>query len=488
MIFNPDTFHYTKYWKFPRPKKMAQYQAKQLPQYNNRNVMIVNQQQFYDEYFPSGHKIFDEEYFPNIFFEVNAKNPKSKQQGKAIVEHPVMRIAYPIQQMVVEVLLSQMFGNDVVFTDSNLGQKGKAEALSNLQQLWLDKNMATCIHEFAEGALSTGDAAVVFFIEDETVKWKVLSYLKGDTLFLIKDDYDKPQELVRQYTRDDMESGESVRCIDVIDNVSITTFVEKDGEWKMLDPQKHSFPFLPAIYYYRREGAVWTPVQPSIDAIELMVSRLSEDGRTKTKAKYYLKTENPNTLEVHSMGSSDLMIGTKDSDLKLVQGAEISSQFKFEYDTHTDVLERSMGIVFPKMKSSGDMPTGSMKILFYPAERVITNLIHEFNEPANQLAQLFLKCILVEYPNNGFNDLKVNAWIKVFTPQDDAAQTDMACKAYASGIVSRQTASKNVPFSANNEAALLKEQDEIEFKEEQKREKLKTSIDTPHEERSPNQE
>ena len=76
---------------------------------------------------------------------------------------------------------------------------------------------------------------------------------------------------------------------------------------------------------------------------------------------------------------TDLIITDSDGDFKLVNGAEISTQFEFEFNTQLELIYNSLGIVFPKHKSSGDMPTGSMKMMFYPTERIVMSLIHEYD-------------------------------------------------------------------------------------------------------------
>ena len=75
-------------------------------------------------------------------------------------------------------------------------------------------------------------------------------------------------------------------------------------------------------------------------------------------------------------------------------------------------------MVFPKSKSSGDMPTGSMKMMFYPTERIAYQLINEFNSIIDKINRIVKDGIMFEMPNiaNDIAKMNITVFIKMFTP------------------------------------------------------------------------
>ena len=271
------------------------------------------------------------------------------------------------------------------------------------------------------------------------------------------------EAFARFYSIED-EKGSVVGCCDIIDKDYYTTYRTKEKGWEFVESQAHGFRTIPVVYHCRREGAYHTSVQGNIDETEKSISRLSEDNRTKSKSRYNLKTKNPNNIQVANMGLSDLIITETDGDLKLIAGADISTQFKYEYEMQMETIYNKLGIVFVKSKSSGDMPVGSMKLLFYPTERVCRNLKEEFNGTLDKINTIFKAGIAMEYPELALNMAKfrVNASIKTFTPQDDQSYNQMVGQLLSYGAISTQTAAESTTVCANDEYKRIEAEDAVE--------------------------
>lgn len=158
-------------------------------------------------------------------------------------------------------------------------------------------------------------------------------------------------------------------------------------------------------------------------------------------------------MEARSTGLTDLIVTDSDGDFKLVNSASMSEQFKFEYETQMELIFNALGIVFPKHKSSGDMPTGSMKMMFYPTERVVMSLIHEFDAAIDHINSIVKQGFVSEYPQytTQIAEGNIRASIRMFTPQDDGTKADSLVKLKQANIISGETASDEAPYSANNE-------------------------------------
>jgi len=415
-------FNNKKFWEIPKPtgSKVSH------PAYDR-----VTQVKFYNEYFSTGHKIFDPSWYENITI--------NDEAGRFQQLYYVNRVSVPVQKMAIDIILAHLLGNKTHIVDGTLREN---KALPLYKEYWQSRNIDTARYEFVRSCLSLADGALLFYRENGILKWQMLSYFNKDEYNMEYDKYGKPLNFYKFY--DD-------RC-DVYDDVNCTTY-QLDGKWNVLSVVAHGFNGMPVVYHRRNEGAFWTPVQSNIDTVEVMLSRLSEDNRKKFKSIYHLKTHDPESVETRSTGLTDLVVTDSDGDFKLVNSANMSEQFKFEYETQIELIFNALGIVFPKHKSSGDMPTGSMKMMFYPTERVVMSLIHEFDTAIDHINTIVKQGFVAEYPEytTPITDGNIRASIKMFTPQDDSTKASTLVALKQANIISGETASDEAPYSANNE-------------------------------------
>lgn len=444
-MITPENIKKNKIWSLPKPK--GNYKSTTISSSSDHRF---TQQRFYDEYYPTGHKIYSHLHFPDI--------PILNKAGRPIEYHKVNRISIPLQKMSIDICLAHLLGNQTAFMDTTVGEN-KQELMSQYKDFWNAKNMEVLRNSLIKSILSVGDGAALFYKDGKELKWKVFSFLEGDEIYEVKDKYGETSHFGRFYTILD-EDGETKNYCDIYDKDYCETFVN-DGAWSSFDKQLHGFKKVPVVYYCRREGAFWTPAQENIENLEIMLSRLSEDNRTKTKARYHLKTDDPKSVQTSSAGGTDIVITGVDGDFKLLSGADISTQFKFEFESLFEIISNVLGMVFPKSKSSGDMPTGSMKMMFYPTERIVLQLIHEFNGLVEKINSLFKEGMTFEHTElaSELTKLNVSASIKMFTPQDDAATANWLGQALTYGSLSKQTVAETMPNAASDEFNRLEAQE-----------------------------
>ena len=397
----------------------------------------VSQEKFYAEYFPTSHKIFDKTYYED--FNIYDENQK------LLGVHDVNRISVPFQAMSIDIILAHLLGNKIYLSDSTLKD---SPALPLYREYWDERNVNVGIYEFVKSALSLGDAALLFYRDTKTrkLKYQSLSMFDGDEFYMEYDKYKEPYKFYKYY--DD-------KC-DVYDDSNVYTYLvasETEDTPKLLSTTAHGFKGMPVSYKKRELGAFWTPVQGNIDNLELMLSRLSEDNRAKFKSLYHLSTDNPEDVETTKAGTMDMVITDKDGDFKLIPPAEISTQFEFEYTSLKEIIFDALGIVFPKHKSSGDMPTGSMKMMFYPTERVVMSLINEFDSSIDEINDIVKQGFIVENPDyqDSITKGNIKASIRLFTPQDDMARNENIATLLDKGVISEETAAEECSIASNNE-------------------------------------
>lgn len=436
-----------KYWYIPQPSS----DLSRKPTFER-----VSQVKFYNEYFPSSHRIFD----PTWYQDLGMYDKNKKFLGL----YRVNRVSVPIQMMAVDIILAHLLGNKTYLVDGTLKENA---ALPLYKEYWEDINMDTGRYDLIRGVLALADGAILFYKEDKKLKWQVLSMFTNDVFNMEYDKYGKPLKFYKFYDN---------KC-DVYDKQSCTTY--KIGEtWTKVTQELHGFNGIPAVYRKRESGSLTTRAQSNIDNMEVMLSRLSEDNRKKFKSLYHLKTRDPQSVKTESSGLTDMIVTDQDGDFKLISGADMSEQFKFEFDTQMKLIFNSLGIVFPEHKSSGDMPTGSMKMMFYPTERVVMSLIHEFDSMIDEMNEIVKQGFVMEYPNQLELITKGNirASIKMFTPQDDASKVDSLVKLREKKAISSETIADEAPYAANNEQIRLKNEQKSDMEEEIELERRKADL------------
>ena len=110
------------------------------------------------------------------------------------------------------------------------------------------------------------------------------------------------------------------------------------------------------------------------------------------------------------------------------------------------------------------MPVGSMKLLFYPTERICRNLKEEYNGTIDKINAIFKAGIIMEYPELALKmvNFRVNASIKTFTPQDDQSYNQMIGQLLSYGAISTQTAAENTTVCANDEYKRIEAENMLE--------------------------
>lgn len=442
-----DKINFERKWTFPKPK-------------DNEEITLT-QQNFLNEYYPSGHKIYDAAYFPDKEITIEVPAVKGGQPAhKMVLPVKVKRIALALQSMVIDVIMPHLLGSDIVNKQIVVDKKNEdAEAITLFNNLWKYKNIHHKIWEFIEDSLICGESALYFYFDEGKLQAKTLSYIKGDELCPKYNKFGNVETLYRKYKSID-EDGDEKTYIDKIDKTSVSTYNE-DGE--LISTDQHPFPFIPVVFHRRRDGAYWSKVQSSIDSIEWNISALSEDNKSKTKGKYHIKATNPKQVQSTTIGGSDVIVTDINGDFKLIDPVNLSEAFKYEYDALKENIFDPLGIVFLKMKASGDMPTGSMKLLFYATERVCRQLTKEYSDAVQTICNIFKKGLGMEIPNIKVNDDKfiIMSSIPVFVPSDDIATLTATADAYSkNGMTFKSVVRANPKFLEATDVEEKKQENE----------------------------
>ena len=467
---NLEGINFDKVWEFPKaPNGFMDINLKERK----------TRQDFINEYFPTGHKIFDTIYYPDLYYKVKGKVGKEveKQTGKTAWKSiPRKRISAPIQHDSTAVILAHIFGNRIVHRDiSPIKDKESNKIMTAFQNLWDYFNMDSLIQTFFERTLICGDAA--FFLTTNSRKeivCKTLSFLDKDKIAVEQNIQGEVLKLYRQYSAKN-EQGELNTYIDVITSEYIATYTS-EGDVISYQPLLQSF--IPIVYHYRPDGAWWSFVQSNIDEYELEFSDLSQDNKAKAKGKYFMSTTSPHKVNLQTFADSDVFVADKDSDMKIIQPANFSEAFKFTMEENKEIISHSLGYIFPKVQSSGDLPTGSMKAQFYPTERICKKFINEFAPVLDEISWIFQQLIDGLYPELNIGKVKISSKIKLFSPTDNLSTMTATADAYSKGAMTiRGLIAANQEYLENSDIDFFEEERQREY-EAKSEDKNKTSVQT----------
>ena len=430
---------------------------------------IVTQSDFLRELQPSGHAINSDEYYPDILKEeiysiTDEDGNDTGRKGTRIYKEFVPRYAFAFQQIILIKQLVHLCGNDIQFELNEENPTSEQNSLlSNIRKGWLKKDMEIAFYESAKSVKSTGDTAFVGFMKNGKFRWKVLSFLNGDTLYPHYDEAGELKLLARAYNSYD-ESGNTVtEWMEAWDDKFmyklkrnagnhksiIDKFIQKLGYdgYSIVQKHPHGFKSIPVAYKRDENGPCWSDSQNSIDGYELSFSQMAQNNEAFGFPIMYLQGENilpsqhdlDGSIKVLTLGVDD-----KAGFLEQPSGSEsYQRQLEFFYKM---IYEQSFTVIPPELKS-GDLPAAALKILYSPAYEKAKTDAQEYQKFLNDMVEIFLYGYGMEMENSiNFMSLPVKAWIEPYVHVNNSSvMTDLAI-GIQNGFVSKETASKKASF------------------------------------------
>lgn len=414
---------------------------------------IVPQERMLAELNPSAHDV------NNI--SIRKDKYLKDDDGNIVDSKEVARVAVALQQIISTKQKIHLTANPIKFTLTEPNRtENKEKDFVEFKQAWVDKNMHVYLSKFVESWLDTGDAALYVYRNNNIVGCKEFSFKNGDVLCPHYDYYGNLKVFGRLYQSVD-NKGKTVSMLDVFDKTYVTTYRKggrfgrmfNSGGWVPVEnPRKHGFEDVP-IVYKRSDDACWGHVQSLIDSFEEALSRMSENNR------YYANSILFISGNVGEMPS-------RDDDNKTIQG-EVGTDAKFLATPESnqaqmnelDVLLKQIFLgtftvnVSPdSVKSSGDLPGITVKLLFSPATEKAISSAKELDESIDRLIKLFKYGYGLEVKKSTeMNNLKLRGDFKIYTPENDAETAQIINDGVFSKAISRETANEIYPLAVNGE-------------------------------------
>lgn len=468
------------WWEYtPEKYDNRDYEAKRD---DNRSVVMPldfnyripkTQADFLREYYPTAHKIFDENVYPDAM--------KFDPETNKWYKQPLSRTAFPFQQLIAKKHTLHLTGNDVQFEIADGAEDESKEEeyqtmLIRFKKTWNMTSMEQVMYKAINAWNIVADAAVVGYLtKDGKFGAKVLSYLDGDVLYPHFDSITGEMNLfARKYYDYDENGYESTEWLEVWDDKSLWRFCKGSGKaetddvltynlgdgysvsgYHLVSCKPHGFPFMPVGYIRREDGPCWSAVQRNIEDYEESFSYLRENNKAFGFPIFFAKGDGDSISiggDMHG-AAKYVVLNDKDADAGFLNGTDASNAFATQLDKEYNLIYELSFTVKPPELKSGDLPGVALKLLYSPA---IENGMNDA-----QTLQPFLDKItdIVKFGTGyelnkqaDFMELPINAWIKVYVHQNVQEEISNIATAVQNGFLSHQTASERCPeFPKNDE-------------------------------------
>lgn len=426
---------------------------------------VVSQGQFVREYYTSGHLINDATYYPDRI--------KYDEEKKQFFSEKVVRCAFPLQMIITSQHLVHIAGNDIrhELTDSETSEE-REKLFLKWQKGWLDENIETRLYFFYKSAYIVGEAALLFYLKDEKMYTKNLSFLNGDTLYPHYNSITgKLDAFARKFSDYDEENNEYVQWLEVWDNKYLRRYrrdvqgfrgtVTKVKElfgldgWTLVSEEEHGFERVPVAYHRREEGACWSFVQDAIDKYELAVSYLCQNNMAYAFPIMVLKGDNV-SIEGDIYGQVKAITADMESDIKYLERSDNTAAFELQLNTLLRQIFLGSFAVMPPEVKSGDLPGVAIKLIYSPSlDRAMIDA-KEFDHVIDDVQQLFTYAYgIQERKTTEFAKLQILSYIVPYIHQNTAELINNLVQAVAAGILSKETGSELTTYGKNYEFAKI---------------------------------
>ena len=457
------------------------------------------QKDFEREFYPSGHKINNPAFYPDIYREEKKEifdeddNPTGKFT-RMLYKESVPRYSFAFQQVILVKRLTHICGNDTQceFAIENPTHEQQV-SYNKLRGGWLTKDMDIRMYEAYKSVFATADAAIVFYLDNGSLVTKTLSYSDGYVLYPHYNRSGKLECFAFSYFAYDENGNAVTEYLAVYDDTYRSVLKQGVGKHKtfkerikgifkidgytLVEQTEHKFKEVPVAYIRNEEGPCWAASQPCIDGYEISFSQMAHSNQAFAFPIMTLQGEN---VDIHNDLNGTIKIIAMDQDSKagFLQPGSASESFMKQLDTLERLIyELSFAVKPPELKS-GDLPAAALKILYSPAYEKAISDANFFQDFLNDVARLFIYGYGIEIKDTiGLDNLEVKWWIKPYVHINWTTTISDLAMAIQNGFMSKETASERIQeYATVGEWDKILREQKMARQEEMKMEMEKTKM------------
>lgn len=425
---------------------------------------VKTQADFLREFYPTSHKIFDKQLYPDIW--------KFNPEDKKWYCQKIQRTAFAFQQLIHTKHVLHLTGNDVQFELSNDEHgddcKECQDLLDRFKKGWLLHDMEIRFFEAVSAYMKVAECAIVgFFDEKKKFGTRTLSYDRGDILYPQLDPL--TGDLVcfaRKYYDYDEDGGTRTEWVEAWDDKKFYRFKKTVNNGKAqevikkiakvfgiddytcVEEKLHGFQFVPVAYARNDDGPCWYMVQKNIEDYEEAFSYLCENNKAYAFPILSLTGDGDDiSISGDTDGSAKtIMITDTNGKAEFLNGTDASNAFATQLNKSYELIYELSFTVKPPELKSGDLPGVAIKLLYSPAVEMAMN-------DAQKLAPFLDKLVRICKYGIGMEEncmlsmvgLEMNAWISPYIHQNKTEVISNLAMGVQNGFISKQTASERCP-------------------------------------------
>lgn len=333
----------------------------------------------------------------------------------------------------------------------------------------------------------TGDAAIYLYVSGGQIEYKVFSYLYGDSLYHDLDENRNPityrKYRLKGKTAVDVYASDYVETWVLADPEQsdadqtwwnkvknwfgrINTVVSEDGYVRIYRKESQTPSDMNQCIYFRINDIRSGSAQLAIEGLERSCSYVSEEVKSTAFPMLMLKAVDIAKLPPFGAHGKTIGIkGTADdlgkSDAKYLAPPDASNIATLDITNKWNNIVRStMSVIIePDILKSGADSSTTIKIMYAPEIQYCQVMWAQFFKPVKQMLAVFKELVgKVEGKSSEYAKLRISTYQKIWIPQNDAENADIATKLVYAGVLSQANARSFLDLQYLNDANLVDEE------------------------------
>lgn len=450
----------------------------------------LTQDDFMDELHPTAHKINSNKYKSmRPKYRINKDTGKSEIVGYDDVE----RVAWALEKMCLRTCTTHCAGGDVWF--GNEGSEADGEIITEFKSHWNMSGMRHALQAWLHDAFACGDSAVYLYRENGKVKYRVFSYLNGDTVY-------KPAKnvFIRKF------EAEGTVLIEVYDDKNVSTYmqnaskekldeigyvlgrdfsiglgVSEDG-WHKIEEVLHGSIGMP-VSYLRLDDVVWGSGVSIRERIEKIVSAW---GDNNNYFAFPIFTFSGKAQKLPDMGAVGKAIGFTNSDGRagILSPPDASTSFLQDLEKNLKAWADACGITMidPKDLKGGAEASGAyLRNLYFTSVIWAQLKLTQLRPDIDGVIDVFLRQVgVIEGNVKKYREVKMSWILEPFVPTNKMEDITIVTQCVNAGITSIETGAEEIAHNNPFEMERLRRQKlEVLQDEAIKREEITTGGEKP---------
>ena len=450
------------------------------------------QDRFLNELSSGAHLIYDCGYRSmRPKYEYNAKEGKNVQVGF----EEVTRTAVSWQEAIRGNKTATCGGNPLWV--GNESGDADAERVSKIKSHINTMNLQSALLSMYYSLFGTADGALYFYIEDDTIQWKVFSYENGDNC-TERPDYEDPSKKmgVRYFGYEGFDAVELYRptknelYVKFPDDETLLSYFpsgylsKTEDDFYLVSQTEHGLD--ESLFCYWRESDIPSgPVQKNIETFETL---LSDCGENIKYYAYQMLFISGGAISLPNANFGGKVIGSKtaDGDAKILEPADASNTLDIGFKkVYNAICDGSKSVFIKPDELKGQNDSGAyIANLYWPEIQWATLFYARFHPCMTKILRIIKKLVgKIEGDIIGYSKVMLSYMSEPFIPKNKLEQSTILQQGVTAGFISVETATEESDSANPQEYMRLKrEAEEKQQREMQRLEKQTTNSNLSNQE------